>query len=181
MPTVKNPPALVAQETPNWCFAAAEVMVREYYGLATLTQYEIAKKCTNARALLENILNEELTIARVQDVSLQAQELDGDNLNSYVVQAMRKQRNAFDHISCGGKFVSRLTAEVAKGEIDSDRIFVVGNTTHYFVVYGYSDDGATLHVLDPLPVGRGGKRTTLTLKELVGSEGNVTILFPRRE
>lgn len=53
MPTVNNPPALVAQETPSWCFAAVEQMVRAYRELAAATQYAIARRNTAALATVD--------------------------------------------------------------------------------------------------------------------------------
>ncbi|WP_158218305.1 hypothetical protein [Roseateles puraquae] len=44
MKTVNHPPALIAQETTSWCFAAAEQMVRRYFKLEDDTQWQIAER-----------------------------------------------------------------------------------------------------------------------------------------
>ncbi len=179
MPNVQNPPALVAQETPSWCFAAAEMMIRTYYGLPDLSQYDIARRITQNLAALDPEVQEKWEVALMMDQSLDVQEESGTNSDSRLVQLVRTQWNAFDHTATNGYFVPDLTAELVRKEIDNNRVFVVGNAIHYYVVYGYSHDGNLLDVRDPWPSGRGGSRTQIELKELVSQEGQVAILFRR--
>ncbi len=178
MPTVANPPALVAQETPSWCFAAAEVMVRNYRKLPPLSQYEIARRITRSLAALDPAVQEQWDLAEALDASTEQPENGGANMLSQVVQLVRTQWNAFDTAATGGRFAQNLTSEQVRTEIDSDRIFVIGTTIHYYVVYGYSKDGNVLDIHDPWPAGRGGLRTQITLEELRNLTANVVIFFP---
>lgn len=177
MPDVKNPPLLVAQETQSWCFAAAEVMVRNCFGLPNLSQYVIARRITENLAALDPEVQEKWELALMMDQSLDLQEDGGTNSSSHLVQLVRSQWNAFDHTSTSGYFVPDLTAELVRKEIDNNRVFVIGNAIHYYVVYGYSENGNVLHLRDPWPAGRGGSTTQMRLKELVSLKGSVTIFF----
>ncbi|MDK4734785.1 hypothetical protein [Rhizobium sp. CNPSo 3490] len=177
MPTVTTPPALVAQETSSWCFAAAEVMVRSYRSLPAVLQYDIARRTTWALAELDPAVQERWELAEALDLSAGQREEGGANLLSQVVQLVRTQWNAFDNAATGGRFVQHLTAELVRTEIDNDRIFVVGTAIHYYVVYGYSDDGNVLDVRDPWPAGQGGLTPRIALAEFLGLPAHVTILF----
>ncbi len=176
---VANPPVLVAQETGAWCFAAAEVMVRAYRNLSAMSQYAIARRNTLSLAALDPNVQEEWALAQTLDASVTPpqREDDGANLASQAVQMVRTQWNAFDMVSTGGRFVENLTADLVRGEIDHDRIFVIGTAIHYYVVYGYSDNGNTMKLLDPWPVGEGGLTGTKTLQSFLALDGHVTIFF----
>ncbi|HEV7309256.1 papain-like cysteine protease family protein [Ensifer sp.] len=178
MTTVAHPPALVPQETGAWCFAAAEVMVRSYRGLTAYTQYQIARRITFALAELDPEVQEHLEFAQAMDQSTGQQESGGANLSSEVVQLIRSQWNAFDNAATGGQFASAdLTAVQVKAEIDNNRIFVIGNAYHYYVVYGYEDDGKTLLLRDPWPQGVGGMTARMSLANFLQIAGRVVIVF----
>jgi hypothetical protein len=177
MPNVNNPPALIAQETGAWCFAAAEQMVRAYYGLEARNQYQIARRIAAARAELDPQFQETWQLAQALDASMEQTENGGANLASQVVQLVRTQWGAFDHDATHGHFEANLTAEIVKREIDANRIFVLGAEIHYYVVYGYSDDGKTMLVRDPWPAGTGGMRATVSLATFNGWNGHTAILF----
>jgi hypothetical protein len=174
---VANPPALVAQETPAWCFAAAEVMVRSYRHLEAMPQYAIARRITASLAALDPEVQEVWQVALALDNSTGQHEDDGANRDSQVVELVRTQWNAFDTAETGGRFVQGLTPELVQGEIDHNRIFVVGTTIHYYVVYGYSNNGSTLRIRDPWPAGQGGLRTSITLEEFEKIPAHVVIFF----
>lgn len=93
MPDVKNPPLLVAQETQSWCFAAAEVMVWNYFGLPNLSQYAIARRITENLAALDPEVQEKWELALMMDQSLDLQEDGGTNSSSHLVQLVRSQWN----------------------------------------------------------------------------------------
>ena len=177
---VTNPPVLVAQETGAWCFAAAEVMVRAYRNLPPMSQYAIARRSTVSLAALDPAVGERWELAQALDASVDPpqQENGGANLNSEVVQVVRTQWNAFDDAATGGHFpATDLTADMVRGEIDADRIFVIGTAIHYYVVYGYANDGNVMKLRDPWPVGTGGFTTTMTLQHFLALQGHVTIFF----
>ncbi len=174
---VANPPALVAQETPAWCFAAAEVMVRSYRHLEARSQYAIARRITESLAALDPDVKERWDLVVALDASAGRPEDGGANRNSDVVQLVRAQWNAFDNAATDGRFVQDLTPELVQGEIDHNRIFVVGTTIHYYVVYGYSDNGSTLRIRDPWPPGVGGTRISITLAEFEKIPNHVVIFF----
>ncbi len=176
---VTHPPALVAQETGAWCFAAAEVMVRAYRNLPALSQYAIARRNTLSLAALDPSVQERWDLAQALDASVDPpqQENGGANLASEVVQMVRTQWNAFDTATTGGRFIPNLTADLVRGEIDNDRIFVIGTAIHYYIVYGYSDDGNTMKLRDPWPAGKGGLTTTMTLQHFLALDGHVAIFF----
>jgi len=174
---VAHPPALVAQETPSWCFAAAEVMVRNYRTLPLMSQYAIARRITLSLAALDPAVQEQWDLAQALDASTGQHEDGGANMASQLVQLYRTQWNAFDTAATGGRFVQNLSPELVRGEIDNDRIFVVGTTIHYYVVYGYSDNGNTMQVRDPWPAGKGGLRTEITLADFQALEAHVAIFF----
>lgn len=170
MKTVKNPPKLVLQETPSWCFAAAEVMIRAYYNQASLSQYAIARSATEALAQAEPNVQLQWVQALSYDQEHKVAENGGANLQSHIVQLVRSQWNSFNHDATGGHFVQNLTPEQVLTEIASDRIFVVGNLYHYYVVYGCSEDGKTLYARDPY--GQGNAQAAIALSTI-----NVAILF----
>ncbi|PSS64534.1 hypothetical protein C6558_13755 [Ensifer sp. NM-2] len=179
MPSVSNSPTLIAQETPSWCFAAAEVMVRQYYGLQQMSQYEIARASTAALAEADLSLAEKWDLAQVLDSSADVTEDVGENHKSKIVELVRGQWNAFNHDATGGQFIAKPTWEDVRAEIDNDRVFVVGSTIHYYVVSGYSDDGKgrRLWVQDPWPAGRGGQKSFLLFDEFLDAEGKACIVF----
>lgn len=179
MPTVKNPPALVAQETPAWCFAAAEVMVRNYLRLPPIAQYDIARRITESLANLDPAVQEQWQIAQALDLSTAQKENGGANLQSEIVQMVRLQWNAFDNAATGGRFFQNLDAQAVKNEIDNNRIFVIGTSYHYYVVYGYADDGRTLLLRDPWPAGKGGLKQQISLADFVQLPAHVVIFFDR--
>lgn len=179
MPTVNNPPALVAQETPSWCFAAVEQMVRAYRELAAATQYAIARRNTAALATVDPEVQERWELALILDQSAAIDEMGGANPDSNIVRLVSSQWNAFDHATTGGHFVADLTPEIVRGEIDNNRVFVIGTHIHYYVVYGYTEAGKDLelHILDPWPTGHGGSRTRIGLQEFLGMAGHTAITF----
>ncbi|PZP08744.1 hypothetical protein QYR00_22855 [Agrobacterium tumefaciens] len=179
MPTVNNPPALIAQATAAWCFAAVEQMVRAYYGLGPATQYEIARRNTAALATVDPQVQERWELAQVLDQSASINELGGANPNSNIVKLVSSQWNAFDHTTTGGHFVDGLTADIARREIDNNRVFVIGTHIHYYLVYGYTVNGKDLelHILDPWPAGQGGTRTRIGLREFLEMPARVAIIF----
>ncbi|MFK3780329.1 hypothetical protein [Agrobacterium sp. NPDC089420] len=179
MPTVHNPPALIAQETPSWCFAAVEQMVRAYYGLGAATQYAIARRNTAALATVDPQVQERWELAQVLDQSAEIDEQDGANPDSNIVKLVFSQWNAFDHATTGGRFVDALTADIVRREIDHDRVFVIGTHIHYYLVYGYTENGKDLelHVLDPWPAGQGGTRTRIGLQEFLRTPAHTAVVF----
>lgn len=181
MPTVTDVPALIAQRTPSWCFAAVEEMVRAYYGLAPATQYAIARRNTEALATVDPQVQDRWEMAQVLDQSAGINEMGGANQNSDVVKLVSSQWNAFDHATTGGQFVANLTAEIVKCEIDNNRVFVIGTNIHYYLVYGYTENGKDLelHVLDPWPAGQGGTRTRFGLQALLATPAHTAIIFNR--
>lgn len=179
MPTVNNPPVLVPQDTPAWCFAAVEQMVQAYRGLPAGTQYDIARRNTAALATVDPQVQERWELAQVLDQSAGILELGAANPNSNIVKLVSSQWNAFDHTTTGGHFVNGLTADIVRSEIDNNRVFVIGTEYHYYLVYGYTVNGKDLelHILDPWPAGRGGARTRLGLQEFLGMPARVAITF----
>ncbi|MBD9571879.1 papain-like cysteine protease family protein [Ensifer sp. ENS08] len=179
MRTVRNPPSLIPQETGSWCFAAAEAMVRAYYRLPTLSQYEIARASTEALSRTGTRITEQWEMARALDDSMGVAEDGGRNLNSNVVQLVRGQWNSFSQEVARAYFIKDPQWDDIRREIENDRILVVGNANHYFVVIGYSEEDGVqeLLVLDPLPVGRGGNRSLLSFDELLSIEGHACIAF----
>lgn len=179
MPTVNVPPALIAQETSAWCFAAVEQMVRAYYGLAAASQYQIARR--NLAALAGQVLaiQERWELAQVLDLTGNIAEMNGNNPQSNVAMLVAGQWNTFDHATTGGQFVDGLTAEIVKREIDNNRVFVIGTTIHYYLVYGYTEtaNDIVLHIRDPWPVGQGGSRTQISLQEFLTMSGHTAIVF----
>ncbi|WP_341487743.1 hypothetical protein [Pararhizobium sp. A13] len=175
---VKNPPALVAQATGAWCFAAAEVMVRSYRNLPAMSQYAIARRNLLSLAELDPAVQEQWETAQALDASATPprQENGGANMESAVVQLVRSEYNAFDNASTGGQFM-QLSAATVLAEIENNRIFVVGTSIHYYVVYGCNVDGTTLLVRDPWPAGQGGLATEISLAVLLNTVGHVAISF----
>ena len=170
MKIVANPPKLVLQETPNWCFAAAEAMIRAYYSLASLSQYAIARRATEARAPVDEQLELKWALAQSYDEANNQQENGGANLQSHIVQLVRAEWNVVDNEAIGGYNVPKLTPEQVLEEIANDRVFVVGNRYHYYVVYGCSEDGKTLYARDPY--GKGNAQAAVALSTI-----EVAVLF----
>lgn len=181
MRTVKKPPTLVPQETGAWCFAAAEQMVRRYFGLAVPTQYEIARAFTSALAEVDPALQEQWQLASAMDESSVPPQLEngGANLSSQVVRLVQSQWGVLDQDATGGRFIDSLDEATVRQEIDNDRILVVGNSIHYYVAYGYEGAGNSfkLLVLDPWPAGVGGQQDHVTLPEYQGWVNRLAIRF----
>ncbi|MCZ7447921.1 hypothetical protein O8B93_10035 [Agrobacterium rhizogenes] len=179
MPTVNNPPALIAQETPSWCFAAVEQMVRAYRGLAAATQYAIARRNTAALATVDPQVQERWELAQILDQSGDVDEMGGANPHSEVVKLVSSQWNAFDHGTTGGQFVPALTVDIVRREIDNNRVFVIGTNIHYYLVYGYTEEGKglQLHIRDPWPAGRGGTKTRIGLQEFLATPAHTAVIF----
>lgn len=179
MRTVSDPPTLVAQKTSSWCFAAAEVMVRTYYGLPKLTQYQIARASTEALSKVQFGLGERWELAMALDSSLEITEDDGENPNSHIANLVRGQWHSFNHEATGGRFIANVSWADVQEEIDNDRVFVVGSDIHYYVVFGYAEEreGKWLYVLDPWPAGKGGQKTVLSFAELKATDGHTCIVF----
>ena len=157
--TVTHPPALIAQETPCWCFAAAELMARNYRGLATPSQYAIAR--TN---LLQLVAAQapptfaQWNDAVFADLLAGQEENDGANLNSARVQLIRNSWGSVNDGAIGGRVLGNYTPGNFRADIDSNNIVIIGSALHYYVVYGYEDgDNFNLLVRDPWPAGVGGQ------------------------
>ncbi|MDO1581773.1 papain-like cysteine protease family protein [Rhizobium oryzicola] len=170
MKSVKSPPKLVLQETSSWCFAAAEVMIRAYYKKPSLSQYDIARSATEARAQADLDLQLKWVQALSFDEENKLLENGGGNDKSHIVQLVRREWNSFNQDATGGHFVQNLTPEKVLEEIANNRVFVVGNDVHYYVVYGCSEDGKTLYARDPYETGNAQAAIAL-------SSINVAILF----
>lgn len=179
MKTVAQPPSLIAQETTAWCYAAAEQMVRRYYGLPDDSQWTIAERLCSGLASLDPEFQERWVLAMSSDESTGQQPESGKNQKSEIVRLVRGKYGALNVEGTGGRYV-QLDATLVREQIDANRIFVIGNAIHYYVVYGYDDGGSTMLVRDPWPAGTGGQKSSLTLKEL-GAQGNsVTIVYGGR-
>jgi len=178
MPTVANPPALVAQETGAWCFAAAEVMVRNYYNVAASTQYAIARRQALLLAESDSNLEYRWVMAESSDMGAQRNEAGGTNLNSEIVQLVRAQRNVFNDGATGGRIIpGNLTPQLVRDEIDANRIFVIGTDIHYYVVYGYTTNGMVMNVRDPWPPNQGGMKTEIRLNDFLRSSETLVSFF----
>ncbi|GFZ93449.1 hypothetical protein [Dyella caseinilytica] len=177
--TVTNPPALIAQETPAWCFAAAELMARNYYGLGAPSQYAIA------RASLMQLVAAQAppTFAQWNDAVFDdllsgEQENGGANLNSEQVQLIRNSYGAVNHAAINGRLQNNYTPGNFRADIDSGNIVIIGSAIHYYVVYGYDDtNNFTLLVRDPWPAGVGGQRQRVAYDDFVNWAGRTAISF----
>lgn len=177
---VANPPALVAQQTTAWCFAAAEQMVRGYRNTPTLTQYQIARQ--NVMALVEAKSSptfDQWNSAVQYDLLNNQEEEGGENLGSRRVQLIRNHYGALNHDAVGGIMTGNYTPEQFISDIDDDKIVVIGNAIHYYVVYGYdgSPSDLRLNVLDPWPAGRGGQNQTLPYSTFSAWSDKIVIHF----
>ncbi len=176
---VNNPPALIAQETPAWCFAAAELMARNFYGLGTPTQYAIA------RASIMGLVGAQApptfaqwNQATMSDLLNDQDENNGANLLSERVQLVRNTYGAIDHTAINGRMRDNYTVNEFKADIDSNNIVVIGTAIHYYVVYGYDDaKDFTLRVRDPWPANVGGQAATIPYAQFLGWNGRVVIKF----
>ena len=177
MPTVKNPPALVAQETGAWCFAAAEQMVRSFFGFAARTQYQIARQLAASRGLVDPNFIEQWQLALALDESANQPDNNGANNASQVVQLVRATYGTINDADTHGRFVENLSAADIRGEIDANRIFVIGNAIHFYVVYGYEDNGNTMLVRDPWPPNHGGQNSRVTLATYQDWDNRIAIFF----
>ncbi|GLQ93155.1 papain-like cysteine protease family protein [Dyella acidisoli] len=178
--TVPNPPALIAQETPAWCFAAAELMARNYYGLTTPSQYEIAR--TSVIRLVDAGAKptlEQWNSATTYDLLANQQENGGANLNSARVQLIRTNWGAIYPNDIGGHFEANYTQENFRADIDAGEIVIIGTAIHYYVVYGYEDNGNnfTLLVRDPWPAGVGGQLQRVRYDDFANWLGRTIISF----
>ncbi len=123
---------LIAQAKSNWCWAAASLMMRKFYGGETITQCQLAG----------NALFDDGTDC-----------CDGKNdAKCNIEHAL-----VLESLTVTGAEGTKLTFDQIKDEIDNDRPFIVAKAKHYLVCYGYSEKGGTqtLILWDPLPVGTG--------------------------
>ena len=187
---VNAPPALIAQQTPYWCFAAAEQMARAYYGLPVLTQYEIAYNSlmqlvgavapphfvnwSNAALIdLMNGVDADVTPAQV------AVSGNPPNPHSERVRLVHGTMGAFNIAPfVGATLGGQATQGNFRADIEANKIVVVGNHIHYYVMYGYDDiNGFDLKVRDPMPVGVGGLAVTIPYTAFNGWLAKVVIRF----
>jgi Peptidase_C39 like family len=179
MPTVNNPPALIAQQTGAWCFAAAELMARNYYGLDTPSQYEIARASLMALVEAEDpIPFQQWNAAGLNDLLNNQEEDNGNNLNSERVQLVRNNYGAINHDAINGRLAADFAFEAFKVAINSNKIVIIGNAIHYFVVYGYDEQKAPkLLVRDPWPANVGGQQTEILYATFAAWNNRVVIHF----
>lgn len=177
--TVNHPPALIAQETAAWCFAAAELMARNYLGLATPTQYAIARA-----SLLQLVAAQAPPVfaqwndAVLNDLLNGQEENDGANYHSERVQLIRNSYGAVNHAAINGRLQGNYTPGNFRADIDSNRIVIIGSAIHYYVVYGYEDgDNFTLLVRDPWPANVGGQAQRVAYDSFVNWNGRTVISF----
>ena len=154
--TVNNPPALIAQETPCWCFAAAEQMARAYYQLPALSQYAIARdSVVRLAAAMDPQIFEPWFLAVATDESAPTppshDEQGGANvLNSSRVQVVRSKYGVINMQAIGAHIEPAYTQQDFRTDIDNQKIVIIGTTLHFLVVYGYDDtSGFDLLVRDP--------------------------------
>ena len=161
--TVPRPPALIAQETPAWCFAAAELMARNYYGLATPTQYAIARASLVALVDAQDQVITALWSSAIDyDRDNHQDERDGANLDSAVVELIRNTYGTVNYDAINGYIARSYNPQDIRGDIDQGNILIIGNANHFFIVYGYDDTGDfTLLLRDPWPAGRGGAQQSI--------------------
>jgi hypothetical protein len=163
---VNNPPVLVPQQTVAWCFAAAEVMARAYRNLPVRTQYQIARDFIMARVNAQDpVIFNQWNEAGEIDLLANEVENDGANLNSRCVQLIRSTYGAVNEGNLGGTLVNNYTVDNFRADIDANRIVIIGNHIHYYVVYGYNDTVGkdfTLLVRDSWPANVGGQLQTIT-------------------
>lgn len=178
--TVPNPPALIAQEAPAWCFVAAELMARNYYGLATPSQYAIAR--TNVIRMVDAEAQPtfgQWNDATEYDLLTDQQENGGANLNSARVQLVRGNWRAIYPNDIGGRFEANYTQGNFRADIDAGEIVIIGTAIHYYVVYGYEDTGNnfTLLIRDPWPASVGGQLQRVRYDNFVNWPGRTIISF----
>lgn len=177
--TVPNPPALIAQRTPAWCFAAAELMARSYYGLDMPSQFDIAR----ASVMLLVGAQAPPTFAQwsqatENDLLSGQNEEDGANLLSDRVQLVRNSYGAINHAAINGRLGNDYTAANFRTDIDNANIVIIGNAIHYYVVYGYDESADfALLVRDPWPTDVGGQQTTILYKTFAAWNNRVVISF----
>ncbi|MGO8868040.1 MAG: hypothetical protein ACLQME_16225 [Alphaproteobacteria bacterium] len=178
---VNNPPALVPQETAAWCFAAAELMARNFYNLATPTQYAIAR--ASVMLLVEAQAPPtyaQWSQATEDDLVNNQDENGGANRQSQRVQLVRNAYGAIIPAAIHGQMTNDYTELQFKADIDDSDIVIIGNAIHYYVVYGYDDTDPknfTLRVRDPWPRNVGGQRQTIPHSELATWNNRVVIHF----
>jgi hypothetical protein len=168
--TVNNPPALIAQQASGWCYVAAELMARIYYGFPVDTQYNIARRSVIA---LANVPVPEIRTAWLNataaDYASGQDEQNGANLASARVDVVRTQWGAINYDAIGGYIVTDCSQQDFRDDIAQNKIVIIGNALHYYVVYGYDDSkDFTLLVRDPWPPGGGGQTTTIPYNTFVG-------------
>ncbi|MBI9075790.1 MAG: hypothetical protein JEZ02_10295 [Desulfatibacillum sp.] len=186
---VNNPPALVAQETGAWCFAAAEQMARAYFGLLPISQYEIAYNSLmglvaaqapphfnqwNIASMADLLANITTNITPTQV----AQSGQPPNPLSQRVALVRATYGAFNNVPFNGSISNVCTPGNFRADIEANKIVVIGNAIHYYIVYGYDDrDGFVLKVRDPWPPGVGGQATTIDYDTFNAWASKVAIRF----
>lgn len=179
--TVNNPPGLIPQQTPAWCFAAAEQMARSYYGIQVPSQYDIA------RASVMTLVNAQApptfgqwNDATEYDLLNNEDENNGNNMDSARVQLVRNSYGAFNYAAVNGRMTNNYTIDNFKADIDNNHIVVIGTAIHYYVVYGYDatpPDNLILLVRDPWPAGRGGATQRVFWSEFNNWNNKVVIYF----
>ncbi|ACL04562.1 hypothetical protein [Desulfatibacillum aliphaticivorans] len=187
---VNVPPALVAQQTGAWCFAAAEQMARAYYGLPVLNQYEIAYNSlmqlvgAMAPPHLANWNNAtllDLMNGVVADITPAQLAVSGNppNPNSQRVALVQNTMGAFNIAPfAGASLGGQATQGNFRADIEANKIVVIGNFIHYYVVYGYNDiNGFDLKVRDPMPTGVGGLSTAVPYANFNAWHAKVVIRF----
>ncbi|MCP3944659.1 MAG: hypothetical protein GY710_24720 [Desulfobacteraceae bacterium] len=186
---VTQPPVLIFQETNSWCFAAAEQMARTYLGINIPTQYEIAYNSLMAQvnaaappyfAQWNNASAIDLLANIIADITPGQLAISGNlpNHASSRVNLVKNTYGAFNHTACGGTMSNVFSQANFRAEIEADRIVVIGNAIHYYVVYGYDDrNGFNLKVRDPWPTGVGGQLTIIPYTTFDGWAGKTVIRF----
>ncbi|SHJ10781.1 hypothetical protein SAMN02745216_01043 [Desulfatibacillum alkenivorans DSM 16219] len=164
---VTGPPGLVAQETGAWCFAAAEQMVRAYLNMEVPSQYGIAYASLmllisqgDPDLLLawSTAAETDLLLEVDDDITPEQLEVSGNppNPDSERVAMVKRTYGIFNHWDLGGAISSSCLPRDFREDIGSDKLVVIGNRNHYYVVYGYTDAGPfILRARDPFPPGLG--------------------------
>ncbi|MBI9075791.1 MAG: hypothetical protein JEZ02_10300 [Desulfatibacillum sp.] len=185
--TVTNPPPLIAQETPAWCFAAAEQMARKYLGLDVPSQFKLAYDCL--MVLVNAQLNPHFTnymVACISDAfnnvtadstpALVALSGNQPNPNSQLVGLISNTWGFVNHNNLNGTMYNACTPQQFWTEIQANRIVIIGSANHYYVVYGYEDTANApfmLLVRDPM----GGHAASIPFTTFNGWANKVVIRF----
>ncbi|MBE1161469.1 hypothetical protein [Dyella acidiphila] len=160
--TVNNPPALIPQQAPGWCFAAAEQMARNFYNRPARTQYDIARRIVIALVdIPDPDTYDDWLAATLYDEANGLEENNGANLQSARVQLVRSRWGAVNYNDIGGYIANNYGPQDFRDDIDRNKI-IIGNANHFFVVYGYEDAGDfTLLLRDPWPENVGGRQQSV--------------------